>query len=69
MKECLEVMESLYDILSMINTGTEKIRGTDMSGNIVDGVLQFQVTYAFSLLEAKDETNMEKFEVRIDGRG
>lgn len=67
-KECSEVMENLYNILSIINTGTEKIRGTDMNGNVVDSVLQFQVTYKLSLLEQKDEINMEKLEVVTDGK-
>lgn len=66
--ECSEVMENLYHILSIINNGTEKVRGTDMSGTVVDSVLQFQVTYKTSLLEQKDEISMEELEIVTDGK-
>ena len=67
--ECSEVLENLYDILSVINAEDGKIRGTGMSGSIVDGVLQFQITYTLSLLETKEEVNMEELEVVTDGKG
>ena len=67
-KECSEVMENLYDILSVIDTVDGKVRGTDMNGNIVDGVLQFQITYALSLLEIYDEADMEKIKVVTMGK-
>lgn len=66
--ECLLVMENLYDLLGLIDTGSAKIRGTDMSGEIVDGVLQFQVTYPFFLLAVNAETSMEELEVKTDGK-
>lgn len=66
--ECLKVMESLYDLLNIIEAGTSKLRGTAMSGDVVDGVLQFQVTYAFFLLATKTETGMEELEVKTDGK-
>jgi hypothetical protein len=65
--ECLAIMESLYDLLSIIDVGTSRLRGTGMNGAIVDGVLQFQVTYASFLLAAKTETSMEELEVKTDG--
>ena len=67
-KECSEVMENLYDILSVIDTVDGKVRGTDMNGNIVDGVLQFQITYALSLLETHNGTDMEKIKVVTMGK-
>lgn len=67
--ECLTVMESLYDLLSIIDVGASRLRGTGMDGSIVDGVLQFQVTYAFFLLASKAETSMEELEVNTNGYG
>lgn len=67
-RECSEVMENLYSILSIIDTGDGKVRGTDMSGKVVDGVLQFQITYTLSLLETNEEVNMEELEVMTEGR-
>lgn len=65
--ECLEVMEVLYDLLSIIDVGASILRGTGMDGSIVDGVLQFQVTYASFLLATKTETSMEELEVKTSG--
>lgn len=67
--ECLEVMENLYDLLKFINTGSAKLHGTDMSGKVVDGILQFQITYAASLLSLNTEINMEDLEIKTDGKG
>lgn len=66
--ECLTVMENLYDLLSIIDTGSVKLRGTGMNGDVVDGILQFQVTYTFFLLAVRTETNMEELEVKTDGK-
>lgn len=67
--ECLAVMEALYDLLYIIDAGDKKLRGTGMNGNVVDGVLQFQVTYAFFLLAVKEtETGMEGLEIKTDGK-
>lgn len=66
--ECLGVMENLYDLLSIIDVGNSKMRGGNMSGTVVDGVLQFQVTYAPTLLMVGVETNMEDLEVITDGK-
>lgn len=65
--ECLAVMESLYDLLCIIDVGASRLRGTGMDGSIVDGVLQFQVTYAPFLLAVKSETSMEDLEVKTNG--
>ncbi len=66
--ECFEVMESLYDLLSIISVGTSKLRGTELGGKIVDGVLQFQVTYAFFLLAPLAENDMEQLEIESIGK-
>lgn len=66
-KECEEVMENLYELLMLIDAGSKKLRGKDMKGQIVDGVLQFEVTYAGFLLATKTETMMEELEVTTDG--
>ena len=66
--ECFNVMENLYDLLSVIEVDTSMLRGTRMNGEIVDGVLQFQVTYAFFLLIANTEEGMEDIEVTTNGK-
>ena len=66
--ECLKVMESLYDVFDVIDVDSAMLRGTGMNGDIVDGVLQFQVTYAYFVLATKTETNMNDLEVKTDGK-
>ena len=66
--ECLKVMESLYDVFDVIDVGSARLRGTGMNGDIVDGVLQFQVSFGFFLLATKVETNMDDVQVNTDGK-
>lgn len=66
--ECLNVKENLYDLLSMIDVDGSMLRGARMSGEIVDGVLQFRVTYAFFLLAVHTEEGMENIEVTTNGK-
>ena len=65
--ECLGVMENLYDLLSIIAVDDSKIHGVEMSGEVIDGVLQFQVTYAPTVFKVSVETNMEDLEVMVNG--
>lgn len=67
MQECLSVMENLYGLLKIIDTGSKKIRGRDMKSEITDGVLKFEVTYSLFVLAAEAETTMEELEVKTDG--
>lgn len=66
--ECLNVKEKLFDLLNMIEADTSILRGANMNGEIVDGVLQFHVTYSFSLLKVNDENYMENIEVTTNGK-
>jgi hypothetical protein len=43
--ECMAVSGSLFNALEYINTGSALLRGTGMSGRIVDGVLVFTINY------------------------
>ena len=52
----------------MIEVNNSMLRGARMSGEIVDGVLQFQVTYAFFLLAVHTEEGMEDIEVTTNGK-
>ena len=66
--ECSTVMENLYDLLSTIEVDTSMLHGMNMNGQIVDGVLQFQVTYAFFLLSVNNKDGMENIEVTTNGK-
>ena len=43
--ECNEVCEVLLDVLNDIDTNVGVLHGTDLSGKVVDGNLQFSVQY------------------------
>ena len=66
--ECLKVMEDLYELLNVIEVDSSNMRGTRMKGEIVDGVLHFQVTYSFFLLIVNYEEGMEEIEVTTNGK-
>ena len=66
--ECQNVMEKLYDLLNLIEADITKLRGKKMKGDVVDNVLQFQVTYSFFLLESNLEDGMEEIEVTTNGK-
>ena len=66
--ECLGVAENLYDLLRIIDVGTSRLRANNMNGVVVDGVLQFQVTYEPKVMMVVADTNMEELKVETDGK-
>ena len=60
-EECMTVCEALYDVLDVITVDGVRLQGTEMSGQVVDGVLQFQVNYIQMLMRTMAE------DVKMDG--
>ena len=58
-KDCYAVAERLWQNLEYLNYNGLVIRGEDMSWDIVEGVLQFFVTYSFDVYKNEDKTLME----------
>ena len=67
MKECLNVMENLYELLEIIDVDSKKIRGKDMKCEFEEGILKFEITYTVSMAVTVVETTMEALEVKTDG--
>ena len=67
--ECLEILEELYDTLELIDVDGDLVRGTNMSSEMTDGVLQFFVNYDFFTIGEKDNTFMEEFDQTTDVKG
>jgi hypothetical protein len=63
--ECSDIEDRLYEVLEYITASGHAIRGTDMSGNVTDGVLNFEVTYEVQLFRIKrtDEEPMENINI------
>lgn len=60
--ECNEVTEQLFNALENIKMDGDLIRGTDMTGHIEDGVLNFEVTYKLHVFKVRTSTEDEVME-------
>lgn len=58
-RECMDVTEKLFDVLEYITVSGDLVRGTNMNGNIQDGVLHFFVDYNMFLIKQQEQINME----------
>lgn len=68
--ECYEVQERLEDILELITADGDLVRGTEMNGEIVDGVLAFLVNYNFYVMKDVEQADaMETLTNTTDVKG
>ena len=68
-KECNAVMERLCDCLETITVRNDITRGTKMSGETVDGVLNFQVNFDMFVYKVESLDNeMDSYSVKTDAR-
>ena len=59
-EECFDITDRLTSCLEYITVNGDLTRGTEMSSEIVDGVLSFFVNYdMFVVMEQEEETSME----------
>ena len=71
-EECNAVVERLFNCLEYITVGEDLIRGSKMSSEIVDGVLNFFVNYNLFTLRLKnkdDAMNEVLRNVAVKGQG
>jgi hypothetical protein len=63
--ECADVNDKLFDCLEYITVAEHPAMGTDMSGNVTDGVLNFEITYEMQVFKIKrtDEEPMENIDI------
>lgn len=61
--ECNKVTEQLFNVLESIKMDGDLIRGTDMTGHIEDGVLNFEVTFKLHVFKKKTITDDEVMEL------
>lgn len=57
--ECNSVLENLYSILELIEVDEDLVRGTNMKGEIVDGVLNFFINYNMFMYKTEEKIFME----------
>lgn len=67
--ECMEVLERLYDCLEIIKVANDSQRGTQMHGEVIDGVLHFFVNYDMFVYKVEDQTPMGTMDMTTDLKG
>lgn len=67
-EECYRVADNLCTVLELIELpGGDKLRGTDMSFETVDGVLHFLVSYRHFVCTKTDEATMGVMKIEQGG--
>ena len=64
-----EVIERLENCLEFIEMGDSLIKGGNTSGEVIDGVLNFNITYSYRTMKKFDETQMEDIEYEETVKG
>lgn len=68
--ECASVLERLFECLESVNLSGKPVHGTDLQGEVTDGILNFTVNYdGFVLKEVDDESIMEDLEILTEAKG
>lgn len=67
-KDCLDMAESLYQILRLIDVEGTKFRASKMKHAIEDGVLHFKLKFSYKILRIIEEGKMKKVEVKVRGK-
>ncbi len=69
-EECISVMERLFECLKSVILRGKPIHGTELHGEITDGILTFTVNYDGFVLETPEGTpNMEDLEILTEAKG
>lgn len=60
--ECASVLERLFECLKDVTLDGKPVHGTELNGEVTDGILNFKVNYDGFVMKKHDETNMEELE-------
>ena len=63
-EECMKVCEKLTDLLELISVDGHQLHGSGLKGQVVDGLLQFQVSYSPFMVSQAEEIDMSELDVR-----
>lgn len=67
--ECASVLENLFECLECVTLDGKPVHGTEMNGEVIDGILNFKVNYDGFVLNEQDKTNMGKLEILTEAKG
>lgn len=68
-EECTAVLERLFVCLEDVNLHGKPIHGTELHGEITDGILTFTVNYDGFVLSIEQKYNMEDLEIISEAKG
>ena len=68
-EECTSVLERLFECLENVILSGKPIHGTELHGEITDGILTFTVNYDGFVLKTEEQYNMEELEILTEAKG
>lgn len=69
-EECMSVLEKLFECLENVTLHGKPIHGTELNGEVTDGILNFKVNYdGFVIKSNVNETAMNDFDVLTEAKG
>lgn len=63
--ECTVVLERLFECLESVILHGKPVHGTELHGEITDGILTFTVNYDGFVLKTEDKYIMEELEIEV----
>lgn len=68
-EECASVLERLFECLENVILSGKPIHGTELHGEIIDGILTFTVNYDGFVLKKEQQYIMEVLEILSESKG
>jgi hypothetical protein len=68
-EECTSVLERLFECLETVILHGKPVRGTELHGEITDGILTFMVNYDGFVLKKEEQYIMEELEILTEAKG
>lgn len=68
-EECVSVLEKLFECLEDVTLDGKPVHGTELNGEVTDGILNFKVNYDGFVLKGRSEINMDTLEILTESKG
>ena len=68
-EECASVLERLFECLEYVTLDGKPVHGTELNGEVIDGILNFKVNYNGFVLKEHVETGMGNLEILTEAKG
>lgn len=68
-EECISILERLFDCLENVILQNKPVHGTELQGEITDGILTFTVNYDGFVLETNEQTFMNDLGIFTEAKG